>query len=86
MPTIGNVHEVNARDKTVAGMMLDNLARKGTIPKSDYAAIPYNTLYEWEKPKTKEKLGLKLDDGAANTPPRGWSSWVHQDPCCEFLK
>ena len=43
----GNIHEVNVRDKTVAGMLIDNLSRKGMLGHSDYAAIPYNTLYEW---------------------------------------
>ena len=47
VPTIGNIHEVNIRDKTVDGMLLDNLHRKGQLGAADYATIPYNTLHEW---------------------------------------
>jgi hypothetical protein len=43
----GNIHEVNVRDKTVAGMLIDNLSRKGKLGEADYAAIPYNALHEW---------------------------------------
>lgn len=47
VPTIGNIHEVNIRDKTVAGMLVDNLSRKGKLEAADFAAFPYNTLHEW---------------------------------------
>jgi hypothetical protein len=38
---------VNIRDKTVAGMLIDNLHRKGKLSEADYGAIPFNTLHEW---------------------------------------
>ena len=47
VPTIGNIHEVNVRDKTVAGMLIDNLHRKGQLGPADFQAIPFNTLREW---------------------------------------
>lgn len=47
-PTIGNVHEVNFRDKTIIAMFLDKLrAQDGLLQPADFVNIPFNTLYEW---------------------------------------
>ena len=40
-------HANRAQDKTVAGAMIDNLARKGRLSDADFQAIPFNTLHEW---------------------------------------
>ena len=46
-PTVGNVHEVNPRDKTIISMLVDNYRRKGWLNLTDFAAMPFNTLREW---------------------------------------
>ena len=47
-PTVGNVHEVNLRDKTIIAMFLDKFRMKeGNLTESDFQTIPFNTLYEY---------------------------------------
>ena len=45
-PTVGNVHEVNPRDKVVAGMLIDKLRTSGRLQPADFA-LPFNTLRQW---------------------------------------
>lgn len=45
--TVGNVHEVNVRDKSVVSYLMDNLRVKGTLTETDFASIPFNTLRQW---------------------------------------
>jgi len=47
-PTVGNVHEVNLRDKTIIGMLLDKFRMQdGILTQTDFKTIPFNTLYEY---------------------------------------
>ena len=45
--TSGNVHEINPRDRVVAGMLIDNLGTRGALGAADFAAMPYNVLRRW---------------------------------------
>ena len=47
VPTIGNVHEVNVRDKTIAGALIDRLSNKNVLTAADFESIPFNTLEKW---------------------------------------
>ena len=47
VPTVGNVHECNPRDKVVLGTMVDKIRRHGKLSPNDFAALPFNTLQEW---------------------------------------
>ena len=48
--TVGNVHEVNMRDKAVAAYLIDRYDQWGEegLPRaSDCPKLPYNVLYRW---------------------------------------
>ena len=46
--TVGNVHEVNERDKTVAASLIDRLrTTNGKLLAADFESMPFNTLKEW---------------------------------------
>ena len=47
VPTTGNVHEVNWRDKTIAGALIDRLTTQGELVAADFQSIPFNTLKQW---------------------------------------
>ena len=47
VPTIGNVHEVNVRDKTIAGALIDRLSNTNVLTAADFESIPFNTLEKW---------------------------------------
>jgi hypothetical protein len=47
VPTIGNIHEVNVRDKTIAASLIDRLRTTGTLSSADFESIPFNTLKQW---------------------------------------
>jgi len=45
---VGNVHEVNERDKTVAASLIDRLrTTNGKLLAADFESMPFNTLKEW---------------------------------------
>ena len=45
--TVGNVHEVNVRDKIVAGYLFERFRVQDKLTPGDFASIPFNTLREW---------------------------------------
>jgi len=46
--TVGNIHEVNHRDKIVAGMLIDALDAHGVLSnESGLGHLPFNTLRRW---------------------------------------
>jgi hypothetical protein len=45
--TIGNKHEVNLRDKTVVGYMLEKLRTNGVVTQADIDTVPFNAMREW---------------------------------------
>ena len=48
VPTIGNVHEVNVRDKAIAASLIDRFrSTDGVLTNADFDSIPFNTLKEW---------------------------------------
>lgn len=47
VPTVGNVHEVNVRDKTIAAALIDRLRTRGVLVSADFESIPFNTLRQW---------------------------------------
>lgn len=47
-PTMGHIHEVNLRDKTVAALLIDNLRVNGALTNaSGLFHLPFNTLHQW---------------------------------------
>jgi len=47
-PTVGHIHEVNLRDKTVVAMLVDNLRVHGELTnQTGLFHLPFNTLYQW---------------------------------------
>jgi hypothetical protein len=47
VPTVGNVHQVNVRDKAVAAALIDRLRTHGELTTADFESMPYNTLKQW---------------------------------------
>eukprot|EP01104_Vermistella_antarctica_P006659 TRINITY_DN17368_c0_g1_i1.p1 TRINITY_DN17368_c0_g1~~TRINITY_DN17368_c0_g1_i1.p1 ORF type:complete len:476 (-),score=31.85 TRINITY_DN17368_c0_g1_i1:258-1547(-) len=45
--TVGNVHEFNERDQTIASLLLDVFRRRGYVPPSYFQSLPYNVLQQW---------------------------------------
>ena len=45
--TVGNVHEVNPRDRVVVGYLIDRLMANGRLAAADFAAMPFNALRRW---------------------------------------
>eukprot|EP01043_Picozoa_sp_COSAG02_P060048 COSAG02_NODE_7769_length_2855_cov_3.173440_2_plen_86_part_00 len=46
--TVGHIHEVNLRDKTVAAMLIDNLRVYGKLTnETGLFHLPFNTLHQW---------------------------------------
>jgi hypothetical protein len=45
--TVGNVHEVNVRDRTVLLTLLERVRTAGAVAQADIDALPFNTLREW---------------------------------------
>jgi hypothetical protein len=44
-PTVGNVHEINPRDKVILASMAEKLRMQGYLNASDFASIPFSTLH-----------------------------------------
>ena len=45
--TVGNVHEVNVRDKIVTGYLMDRFKEQDGLTAQDFASIPFNSLRAW---------------------------------------
>lgn len=45
--TVGNAHEVNSREKTIIGGLVDQLRIQGGLLPGDLSHLPYNTMREW---------------------------------------
>jgi hypothetical protein len=45
--TVGNAHEVNIRDKSIIGGLIDKLRMQGDLMPADVSHLPFNTLLEW---------------------------------------
>jgi hypothetical protein len=45
--TVGNVHEVNLRDRTILASVLDEFRRTGAVSQAYASSLPFNTLREW---------------------------------------
>lgn len=45
--TVGNAHEVNTREKTIIGGLIDKLRIQGQLLPDDLTRLPFNTMREW---------------------------------------
>ena len=45
--TVGNAHEVNSREKTIIGGLIDKLRVQGELQPNDLDLLPFNTMREW---------------------------------------
>lgn len=46
-PTVGNIHEVNWRDKTIIGGLLSRYLKAGKLTEADWGNVPFDILRAW---------------------------------------